>query len=76
MKIKTVIKNLLSLAISALLCGNVAAQDNKLVFEEVMVTAEKRSESLQDISQAITALSDSDIAVSYTHLTLPTKRIV
>ena len=62
MKIDTVTKNLLSLAISALLlCGNVAAQDNKLVFEEVMVTAEKRSESLQDISQAITALSDSDI---------------
>ena len=62
MKIDTVTKNLLSLAISALLfCGNVAAQDNKLVFEEVMVTAEKRSESLQDISQAVTALSDSDI---------------
>ena len=34
MKIKTVTKNLLSLAIIALLCGNVAAQDNKLVFEE------------------------------------------
>ena len=62
MKIDTITKNLLSLAISALLfCGNVAAQDNKLVFEEVMVTAEKRSESLQDISQAVTALSDSDI---------------
>ena len=62
MKIDTVTKNLLYLAISALLfCGNVAAQDNKLVFEEVMVTAEKRSESLQDISQAVTALSDSDI---------------
>ena len=29
--------------------------------EEVVVTAEKRSESLQDISQAVTALSESDI---------------
>ena len=41
--------------------------------EEVVVTAEKRSESLQDISQAVTALTATDIAVSYTHLTLPTK---
>tara|TARA_B100000029_G_scaffold13645_1_gene14341 strand:- start:2645 stop:4978 length:2334 start_codon:yes stop_codon:yes gene_type:complete len=31
------------------------------VIEEVFVTAEKRSESLQDISQAVTALSDEDI---------------
>ena len=30
------------------------AQDN--VIEEVFVTAEKRSESLQDISQAVTAI--------------------
>ena len=29
--------------------------------EEVVVTAEKRSESLQDISQAVTALTDEDI---------------
>ena len=35
------------------------AQDN--VIEEVFVTAEKRSESLQDISQAVTAISDQDI---------------
>ena len=31
------------------------------VIEEVFVTAEKRSESLQDISQAVTAISDQDI---------------
>ena len=37
------------------------AQDNKLVFEEVLVTAEKRSESLQDLSQAITVLSGQDL---------------
>src|SRR6056300_1523246 len=35
------------------------SQDN--VIEEVFVTAEKRSESLQDISQAVTAISDQDI---------------
>ena len=35
------------------------AQDNAI--EEVFVTAEKRSESLQDISQAVTAISDQDI---------------
>ena len=29
--------------------------------EEVVVTAEKRSENLQDISQAVTALTESDI---------------
>ncbi len=29
--------------------------------EEVVVTAEKRSESLQDISQAVTALTEEDI---------------
>ena len=29
--------------------------------EEVIVSAEKRSESLQDVSQAVSALSDSDL---------------
>jgi len=38
---------------------SVFSQDN--VIEEVFVTAEKRSESLQDISQAVTAISDQDI---------------
>jgi iron complex outermembrane receptor protein len=37
----------------------VSAQNN--VIEEVFVTAEKRSESLQDISQAVSALSDQDL---------------
>ena len=35
------------------------AQENTI--EEVFVTAEKRSESLQDISQAVTAISSQDI---------------
>jgi iron complex outermembrane receptor protein len=49
-----------TLSICLLLFGvSVFSQDN--VIEEVFVTAEKRSESLQDISQAVTAISDQDI---------------
>ena len=48
------------LSISLLFFGvSLLAQDN--VIEEVFVTAEKRSESLQDISQAVTAITDQDI---------------
>ena len=38
-------------------CVTLIAQE----VEEVVVTAEKRSESLQDISQAVTALTEEDI---------------
>ena len=48
-------------AFALLLSFNLVAQENSLLIEEVIVTAEKRSESLQDISQAITALSGSDL---------------
>ena len=61
MKRKSVTKNLLSVAIGALLASNISAQDNNLVFEEVLVTAEKRTESLQDLSQAITVLNGEDL---------------
>ena len=61
MKRKSVTKNLLSVAFGALLASNISAQDNKLVFEEVLVTAEKRTESLQDLSQAITVLNGEDL---------------
>ena len=61
MKKKSVTKNLLSVAIGALLASNVSAQENKLVFEEVLVTAEKRTESLQGLSQAITVLNGEDL---------------
>tara|TARA_Y100001970_G_scaffold47525_1_gene60086 strand:+ start:305 stop:2629 length:2325 start_codon:yes stop_codon:yes gene_type:complete len=37
------------------------SQDGELVFEEVIVTAEKRDESLQSVSQAVTAITDSEI---------------
>ena len=39
----------------------IAAQEKRLLLEEIIVTAEKRSESLQDLSQAVTALSGEDI---------------
>ena len=51
----------LSVAIAASLAVNISAEDAKPVFEEVLVTAEKRSESLQDLSQAITVLTGQDL---------------
>ena len=40
---------------------NTYSQDEQSVFEEVIVTAEKRDESLQDVSQAVTAITDTEI---------------
>ena len=37
------------------------AQNTEPMFEEIIVTAEKRSESLQDLSQAVTVLSGIDL---------------
>jgi len=37
------------------------SQSSNSMFEEIIVTAEKRSESLQDISQAVTVLSGEDL---------------
>ncbi len=45
----------------ALISLSAAAQNNRLLPEEIIITAEKRSESLQDLSQAVTALSREDI---------------
>ena len=47
--------------IIVLLPLNAVAQDGRPLLEEIIVTAEKRSESLQDLSQAVTALSGEDI---------------
>jgi iron complex outermembrane receptor protein len=46
--------------VSFALAPNALAQSTA-VFEEVLVTAEKRSESLQDLSQAVTALTAADV---------------
>ena len=41
--------------------NSIQSQEGELVFEEVIVTAEKRDESLQSVSQAVTAITDSEI---------------
>ena len=51
----------LSVTVASLLAADISAQDSQPVFEEVLVTAEKRSESHQDLSQAITVLTGEDL---------------
>ncbi len=41
--------------------NSIQSQEGELLFEEVIVTAEKRDESLQSVSQAVTAITDSEI---------------
>jgi len=53
--------HLKSIKLFALLFGCIGLSAQDSFIEEVFVTAEKRSESLQDISQAVTAISDEDI---------------
>ena len=59
------IKNYLSKTITLLAATTFSilsfAQNNEPMFEEIIVTAEKRSESLQDLSQAVTVLSGIDL---------------
>ena len=54
-------KALLSASIASTLFASSALAQSGPVFEEVIVTAEKRSESLQDLSQAVTALTAADV---------------
>ena len=54
-------KALLSASIASTLVASTALAQSGPVFEEVIVTAEKRSESLQDLSQAVTALTAADV---------------
>lgn len=51
----------IAVAVSSAIPITAVAQDSRPAFEEVLVTAEKRSESLQDLSQAVTALSGQDL---------------
>jgi outer membrane receptor protein involved in Fe transport len=46
------------------------SQEEEQVFEEVIVTAEKRDESLQDVSQAVTAITENEIEAKILHLLL------
>ena len=58
---------LLPIAIGTVVATGVATSPTSVwgqeapVFEEVLVTAEKRTESLQNLSQAVTALSAEDV---------------
>ena len=61
MKLQSFLKKSYLPVVAFLMSVNVVAQENEAVFEEIIVTAEKRSESLQDISQAVTVLSGKDL---------------
>ncbi len=62
MKHIKLIKNLAFLAILSIFTPSIFSQSDGF-FEDVIVTAEKRNESLQDVSQAVTALTTSEIEV-------------
>ena len=51
-----------AIAISSLFVSNAFAADTLSLMEEVIVTADKRSESIQDVSASITALNSEMIA--------------
>ena len=51
---------LTGLLLTGLISLNASGQESVPLLEEIIVTAEKRSESLQDLSQAVTALSGQD----------------
>ena len=61
MILRSILKQTYLLSIALMVSFNIVAQDSGAVFEEIIVTAEKRSESLQDISQAVTVLSGEDL---------------
>ncbi|MAU90560.1 MAG: TonB-dependent receptor [Gammaproteobacteria bacterium] len=62
MKQIKLIKNLAILAILSIFTPSIFSQSDGF-FEDVIVTAEKRNESLQDVSQAVTALTTAEIEV-------------
>ncbi len=62
MKHIKLIKNLAFLAILSIFTPSIFSQSDGF-FEDVIVTAEKRNESLQDVSQAVTALTTAEIEV-------------
>ncbi len=61
---KTIFKTtifLSQLLIIPSLALDIKAQNSESAFEEVIVTAEKRDESLQSVSQAVTAITEREI---------------
>ena len=61
MKLSFLTKSLFAFLFLIIHSTDLTSQDDQRVFEEVIVTAEKRSESLQSVSQAVTAISDSEL---------------
>ena len=61
MKFSFLTKSIFTFLFLIIHAPNLVSQDDQRVFEEVIVTAEKRSESLQSVSQAVTAISDSEL---------------
>ena len=47
--------------VTSFLSQTIYAQETSAVIEDIIVTAEKRTESLQDLSQAVTVLSSDDL---------------
>ena len=61
MKFSFLTKMALVFSFMLILIPNINSQEQEQVFEEVIVTAEKRSESLQTVSQAVTALTNTEL---------------
>ena len=61
MTIKNYLSKTITLLAATIFSISSFAQNNEPMFEEIIVTAEKRSESLQDLSQAVTVLSGIDL---------------
>ena len=60
MNLRTIFNiNFQMLALSFLVSFNISSQEQ--VIEDIIVTAEKRDESLQTVSQAVTAITDSEL---------------
>jgi iron complex outermembrane receptor protein len=55
------LRRFIAVNLISLITVSTAFSQSAPVFEEVLVTAEKRSESLQDLSQAVTALTAADV---------------
>ena len=54
-------KTLLTILFFTIYAPDISSQNDEPIFEEVIVTAEKRNESLQSVSQAVTAITDSEL---------------
>ena len=55
------VKSFFSILIITSLSAVIYAQETSAVIEDIIVTAEKRTESLQDLSQAVTVLNSDDL---------------